>query len=315
MLSSRQRNVSSPLPPLSRLSSFNVERASGHRSGSGPPGFATLPRSFPLVPRRRDTSDERSSTLASSDVDLRGFNSSIDDDDTDFKSDTIFDSVRTAASTSTRVRSADTPIESMFDESPPSTAGNGNSKTKRLSIQEILGHSRDSDTRIMEEEDEGFSTPIRAVDTRPERSFSPSSVLRGFDFSDTGYQKPSQFDAVDADAENQPHAISADIDYSRPSMDDDEDDDDEWARVDDSGVVNCLSPPSLALQSSLRGLNGFMFSNNNDENYGQSRSSLQPPRSPLSLISGNGAAAESVDFYDDFSASGRDRPRDRKSVV
>ncbi|EPE03263.1 hypothetical protein F503_02001 [Ophiostoma piceae UAMH 11346] len=309
ILSTRQRNVSSPLPPLSRLSSFNVERASGHRSGSGPPGFATLPRSFPLVPRNRDISDERSSTLASSDAEFRGFNSSIDDDDTDFKSDTVFDSVRTAASTSTRVRSTDTPIESMFDESPPSTAGNGNSKTKRLSIQEILGHSRDSDTRIMEEEDEGFSTPIRPVTIQPERTLSPSSVLRGFDFSDTGYQKPRQFDDIDAEADvNLSHVNSADIDYSRPSMDDDDDDDD-WARIDDSGVMNHLSPPSLALQSSLRGLNGFMFSNSNDENYGQNRSSLQPPRSPLSLISGNGAAAESVDFYDDFSASGRDRPR------
>ncbi|ERS96241.1 hypothetical protein HMPREF1624_07150 [Sporothrix schenckii ATCC 58251] len=320
----RQRNSSSPLPPLSRLSSFNIDLtrlgASSSASGqlaaaiagssasykenqtSGPSGFATLPRSFPLVPRHRDVSDERSFALVGSDLEQRGFASSGDDDDTDFKSDTIFDSIRTAASA--RVRSTDTPIESMFDESPPSTAGNG--KAKRLSIQEILGQAWDSDTRIMEEEDEGFSTPIRNLQTRAERSSSPSSVLRHFDedympANSRDNRPKTELNSVLAPATSgSSHAN--DVDYSRPSLDDDDDDD--WARVDDSGVTNHLSPPSRSAHNSFHEMNG-LFRNNST---GFPSSHHQRPA--LGLISGNGGLDLSSEQYDRFMTGGsRERPR------
>lgn len=325
----RQRNSSSPLPPLSRLSSFNIDltRLGASSSASGQlaaavsggsasykenqasvhPGFATLPRSFPLVPRNRDVSDERSSTLAGSDLELRGFASSGDDDDTDFKSDTIFDSIRTAASA--RVRSTDTPIESMFDESPPSTAGNG--KAKRLSIQEILGQAWDSDTRIMEEEDEGFSTPIRTLPAKAERSLSPASVMRHFDedyvpadsrdnYPETEANSVLASTTTDTDADvNFPH--SNDVDYSRPSLEDDDDDD--WARIDDSGVTNHLSPPSRSLHNSFHEMSGLFQSNNT----GFPSSHHQRPA--LGLISGNGGIDPSSEQYDNFMTGGRERPR------
>src|SRR5207244_2600200 len=80
-----------------------------------------------------------------------------DEDDTDFKSDTLFDSLRTIGSG--RVRAVETPLESVYDESPPSTGGN--KRSKRLSIQEILDRTWDEDSKIMEE-DETNLTPVRA---------------------------------------------------------------------------------------------------------------------------------------------------------
>lgn len=323
--SQRQRNSSSPLPPLSRLSSFNVDLsrlgASSNPSAaiaaavSSPAlrenqspittGFSTLPRSFPLVPRNRDISDERSSTLASSDLELRGFVSSGDDDDTDFKSDTIFDSVRTAASA--RIRSTDTPIESMFDESPPSTAGN--SKTKRLSIQEILGQAWDSDTRIMEEEDEEFSTPNRTVPNMPNRSLSPASVLHHFhggflpannenDYVDAEVNGDFASTASDTDAEVDVANING-ADFGRPSL---EDDDDDWASIDESGVTNHLSPPSRTLHHVARGFSGNLYDSFHHDT--AQEESNYPQRSALSSISGNGGAETF-----DQPGPGRERPR------
>ncbi|KOS22690.1 hypothetical protein ESCO_003815 [Escovopsis weberi] len=90
--------------------------------------------------------------------DTRGFIFG-DDDEIDFKSDTMYDSLRTVASSC--VRATETPLDSVYDESPPSTAGNG--KTKRMSVQEILGRVWDDDDRIVEE-DENEVTIIRATD-------------------------------------------------------------------------------------------------------------------------------------------------------
>lgn len=95
---------------------------------------------------------ERSPVMEGSDGEARGFTSG-DDDDTDLKSDTVFDSLRTLASS--RARVVETPLESVYDESPPSTAG----KTKRLSVQEMLGASWEEGNRITEEDDENHLAP------------------------------------------------------------------------------------------------------------------------------------------------------------
>lgn len=104
----------------------------------------------------RGSQYERSSVMESSDGDARGF-ASGDDDDFDFKSDAMFDSLRTLSSS--RARAVDTPLESVYDESPPSTAGNG--RTRRLSVQEMLARGWDEGNKIMEEDDESMSTPVR----------------------------------------------------------------------------------------------------------------------------------------------------------
>ncbi|KAK4190834.1 hypothetical protein QBC35DRAFT_56328 [Podospora australis] len=223
---SRKRNTPSPLPPLSRLSSFNIDVS---RLGVSSPTSAAPPRSFhtpinymtnsqnpPSLTHSRGPSGERSITLAGSDFDVRDG----DDDDTDFRSD-AYDSFRTVASSS-RVRSVETPLESMFDESPPSTASNG--KNKRLSIQEILGRPWDGETKITEE-DESVATPVR-----------PRHLAEPARFGDhAGEASHFGYDA-------EPALLLVNRDFGRLSFDDDDDDD--WMRDDDNTLSNHLSPPS-----------------------------------------------------------------------
>ncbi|KAK3316292.1 hypothetical protein B0H66DRAFT_290207 [Apodospora peruviana] len=235
-LQTRKRNSSSPLPPLSRLSSFNIDVATlglPSSSSAAPPRqqFPTpinyMSGSLALsgLPRSRGGSGERTSTLAGSDFDGRD-GISGDDEDTDFKSDGMFDSFRTVASSS-RVRTVETPLDSMFDESPPSTAGN--SKTKRLSIQEILGGSWDGGNKIMEE-DESIPTPIRTA-----------HLANAVEFT----HREQDDDRFSFDGS--PELSLANRDFGRLSLDDEDDDD--WARDDENTLSNHLSPPSSSTNS------------------------------------------------------------------
>ncbi|KAI5467719.1 hypothetical protein BGZ63DRAFT_410624 [Mariannaea sp. PMI_226] len=231
----RKRNSSSPAPPLSSLSSFHVDASRLGSSG----GVSTTHQPRPHQPsgsstsstamsQLRATQHDRSSTMESSE-DTRDCTSG-DDDDTDFKSDTMFDSLRTVASG--RARAVETPLESMYDESPPSTAGNG--KTKRLSIQEILGRAWDEGDKIMEE-DETIPTPVRIIH-RNEASFA-SRIMSGPRFR----------------LDSSPRDVSfINKDFNRISLDDDFDDD--WAKVDEF-PCNPLSPPSKASSLNPRRIN------------------------------------------------------------
>lgn len=168
----------------------------------------------------------RSPTLTSSDFDGRDFTSG-DDDDTDFKSDTIFDSIRTVASG--RVRSTETPLESMFDESPPSTAGQ--TKAKRLSIQEVLIRNWDGEhDRIMEEDDEGALTPVRLTHNIGGLQ-EPATIVRNDRFTLGGSTN---------------HYSLPNKDFGRLSLDDDDEDwtRDDYTDQDDDVLSNRLSPPS-----------------------------------------------------------------------
>ncbi|KAI8964559.1 hypothetical protein F5Y11DRAFT_88780 [Daldinia sp. FL1419] len=221
----RKRNTSSPLPPINRLSSFHIDL---NKFGSLSPSLqsqfndsatntAVTPRTVSNTSQARTL--ERASTTGSSEY-YRGFMSG-DDDDTDFKTDTPFDSIRTAASVCQK--GLDSPLESMFDESPPSTTGH-NIKPKRLSIQDILGPSFDGGNKIMEE-DEGISTPIRGVYSGAESRFLTADFENGNGF---GTIPPSP-------------SFVARGDTSRFSLDDDDDLD--WDKEDDNGIYNHLSPP------------------------------------------------------------------------
>ncbi|KAK6854415.1 hypothetical protein PG995_009508 [Apiospora arundinis] len=225
------QRANSPLPPLSRLSSFHMDlsRISSPTNMAPQPNLDSEPASLANPPTLRINSNvshtrtlERASTAASSDY-HRGFTSG-DDDDTDFKTDTPYDSLRTAGSG--RRRTLDSPLESMFDESPPSSAGNN--KPKRLSIQEILGPTYDGGNRIMEE-DEGLSTPVGATFDEAEAHFRLASLKDNGDF-----RYPSTTPGL-------PRA-SAGADFSRLSFDDDDALD--WAKEDEHPVYNHLSPPS-----------------------------------------------------------------------
>lgn len=216
--------LASPLPPLNRLSSFHIDlsqlRSTSPTSLGRPDNLAssTATRRVHSGASQARTLD-RSSTVASSEY-HRGFTSS-GDDDTDFKTDTPWDSLRTTASG--RRRTVDSPAESMFDESPPSTAGN-NTKRKRLSIQEILGPMYDGGNKIMEE-DENLPTPIRGANPGLEARFLvPKS---------------------EPDDELKFGSLSPEFTLSRdPRISLDDDDEFDWAREDESQIFHHLSPPS-----------------------------------------------------------------------
>ncbi|KAI1880731.1 hypothetical protein JX265_000971 [Neoarthrinium moseri] len=220
------RSSSSPLPPLSRLSSFHIDL--NRLGSSGSQGklddAAAVGHSTATIRVNSNASQartlDRASTVASSEY-HRGFTSG-DDDDTDFKTDTPFDSLRTVGSG--RRRTLDSPLESMFDESPPSTAGISK-QPKRLSIQEILGPAFDGGNKIMEE-DEGLPTPVRGTYDDAEAHFRLASLEDEGAFR---YRSGS------------PDYLSH-KDIGRLSLDDDDDMD--WARDDEHDVCNHLSPPS-----------------------------------------------------------------------
>ncbi|KAF7532865.1 hypothetical protein G7054_g7567 [Neopestalotiopsis clavispora] len=216
-----RKTTPSPLPPLSRLSSFHVDlNRLGSSNGHGKSDDVTNAGLAPTNNARvnSNASHTRTSTVGSSEY-HRGFMSGEDDDTTD----TPFDSLRTTGSG--RRRTLDSPVESMFDESPPSTGGI-NKQPKRLSIQEILGPSFDGGNKIMEE-DEGQPTPIR----------------RPFGETEAAYRLANLHDDDESHYPvGQPSLSWANRDLGRLSLDDDDDLD--WTRDDNDGVYNHLSPPS-----------------------------------------------------------------------
>ncbi|KAI1101732.1 hypothetical protein F4804DRAFT_291071 [Jackrogersella minutella] len=218
----RKRNSSSPLPPIMRQSTFHIDL---NKLDSYAPSDMTTSNSSAAPRVASNTSQartlERASTTASSEY--HRYFTSGDDEDTDFKTDTPFDSLRTAASG--RRRTLDSPLESMFDESPPSTAGN-NSKPKRLSIQEILGPSFDGGNKIMEE-DENTVTPIRGAYEEAKARFRAANI--------------EDEDSFVSDPASPNFTIHRDD--ARISLDEDDDGLD-WNNEEDNGIFNHLSPPS-----------------------------------------------------------------------
>jgi len=250
------RNVSSPLPPLSRLSSFNMDlvrmglssssSSAPRRSPNSPiiqtqttstsvttPGDSApaSPIYFTSYNNKRTSafeSPDRNSTLIGSDLDARGF-ASGDDDELDFQSETVFDSLRSGATGS--MRSHNTQLDAMFDESPPSANG---TKNKRLSIHELLNAMRDGNDRILEE-DEGMSTPVRGTGSRSSQDGALRTPVRQRHMAPL-HSSPPNFSIATKD-------------LSRLSLDYEEDDED-WTRdEDETPEIQSLSLPSSSLNS------------------------------------------------------------------
>lgn len=259
-LQQRSRNSSSPLPPLSRLSSFNVDLARlglSSSSSSAPrrsPSSPALPThttstsistnshnspNSPLYFMSHNTSNplqssemiDRTSTLIGSDTDVKAFGSG-DEEDIDYQSETVFDSLRSGATGS--IRSHNTQLDSMFDESPPSIT----SKTKRLSIHELLANGvfREGNDRI-EEEDEAMSTPVKGARSRSSQEATLRTPVRKVTMDNEDFLKASP-----------PSFSLATKDFSRLSLDDTEEDED-WTRDDEDPDNTQLSPPSSSLNS------------------------------------------------------------------
>jgi hypothetical protein len=255
------RSSSSPLPPLSRISSFHFDlnrlSSAGSQDKSDEPASAVYSTSALRVNSSASQARtlDRASTVGSSEY-HRGFMSG-DDDDTDTKTDTPFDSIRTAGSE--RRKTLDSPLEFMFDDSPPSTSSNSK-QPKRLSIQEILGPAFDGGNKIMEE-DEGLPTPIRGTYDDAEAHFQLANFEDERDFNN--------YSSVSSGLN------LASRDFGRLSIDDDDDLD--WTRDDEEEIYNHLSPPSSM----------------------NSRRESPNQRTALTTISGNGGRDSHRDSADD----------------
>ncbi|KAL8766774.1 MAG: hypothetical protein Q9209_006513 [Squamulea sp. 1 TL-2023] len=191
------RAASSPLPPLNRLSAFEIELPGAAPSYPTTPQSErpfTSPRlstppspsmSSPLAPfsnRHRLyhpslTVSDKASTLLGSDNDTSRMLSG-DEDDTDFRSETVYDSTRTGATGSSHSNTRRLPIETMFDDPLISEY----QKNKAVALQELLSHDSFSTVQVQRnrivEEEESIVTPVRAtLPKSTDTSDSPSLAV------------------------------------------------------------------------------------------------------------------------------------------
>lgn len=255
----RSRNNSSPLPPISPLSSFNFDLGKFNTPSVSNPQHWTpiLPPICPddIRPTSPSASDDRfkglsshpvilhqnrsgrlsepnasdrGSTLVGSDSDAKGF-ASGEDDETDFQSDTAYDSYRTGATDSLRARN--TPLGSMFDESPPSSGTRP--KVSEFHEMTVISAFRNVDESIVEE-DEDVATPIK-----PRRRFNGDVPLRSIEMETDHLVLSSS-----------PSFCLATTEFGRLSLGDEDEDEEDWTRDDDSiALNNPLSPPSNSINS------------------------------------------------------------------
>ncbi|MCJ1456942.1 hypothetical protein MMC28_007308 [Mycoblastus sanguinarius] len=178
-----QRSTSSPLPPLNRLSAFEVNIPGTI------PSYPTTPQpELPILPHEPSTQSshplssplgptmmrnrshrvsvapsDRGSTLLGSDNDNSRLMSG-DEDDIDSRSETMYDSTRTGATGSSHSGIRRPPIDTIFDESPPPELP---SKNKLIALQDLLANESFSETQRTRnyaiEEDYNVSTPVRAT--------------------------------------------------------------------------------------------------------------------------------------------------------
>lgn len=192
------RAASSPLPPLNRLSAFEIElpgaapsyptTPQSERPFSSPrlPSPPSPSLSSPLAPfSNRNRSyhpslavSDKGSTLLGSDND----NSRVlsgDEDDTDFRSETVYDSTRTGATGSSHSNLRRLPLETMFDEPPVSEYH----KNKAVALQELLSHDSFNTVKMQRnriaEEEESIATPVRSpAPINNSRSPSPTHMIK-----------------------------------------------------------------------------------------------------------------------------------------
>ena len=172
----------SPLPPLNRLSTFEVELpittpsypTSPHLGiSSSSPKISTAPSPSMSSPfglaiarnkshRPSGALSDRTSTLLGSDNDNSRFLSS-DEDEFDFRSDTVYDSTRTGATGSSHSGVRRPPIETIFDESSTTESP----KHKLFALQDLLTTDSfvepASDRQRNAETDQSLSTPVRVA--------------------------------------------------------------------------------------------------------------------------------------------------------
>ncbi|MCJ1404414.1 hypothetical protein MMC11_007639 [Xylographa trunciseda] len=198
---SLMRIPSSPLPPLNRLSAFEVDLSgttTSHPPSPQPPrnsspssqtspSIAIFPNSTAQTgPRSRThrpsgAPSDRASTLIGSDNDnSRVF--SVDGDEIDYRSETMYDSVRTGATGSSHSGVRGARIESVFEKPPPPEL----LKQNLAALQEKLASTNPLGDFIAEEE-ESLRTPVHMAqsyeDDLPTPSRYPKQVSSSLSFA------------------------------------------------------------------------------------------------------------------------------------
>ncbi|KAL8863030.1 MAG: hypothetical protein Q9178_000403 [Gyalolechia marmorata] len=193
------RAASSPLPPLSRLSAFEIELP-----GTAPSYPSTPQSEMPFSSPRLSTppSPSTSSPLPSFSNRIKSYHPSLaisdkgstllgsdnensrmlsgDEDDADFRSDTVYDSTRTGATGSSHSNLRRLPIETMFDD--PLIAEY--QKRKTVALQELLSHDSFNTVEVQRnciaEDEESTATPVRATLSKKDNPmFTPTHTTRG----------------------------------------------------------------------------------------------------------------------------------------
>ncbi|KAF2030145.1 hypothetical protein EK21DRAFT_89208 [Setomelanomma holmii] len=168
-----RRAAHGPEDSLASVPQLNEVIASAVPSANQAPPSPTLAQSGVRPSRHSMAPSEQASTLVgSSDNEVRGLGSG-DEDDADFQSETLFDSLRTGATRSTSGGPRGPRIETIFDESPPS-------KVKVTALRDLLPPGAFGEPVIngasaqhsIAEEEESISTPVRTV--RPDCSLQDS---------------------------------------------------------------------------------------------------------------------------------------------
>lgn len=173
---------SSPLPPLNRISTFEIDlpatappypASPTSRVPSASPRISSAPSPLissppgPAVVRNKShrpsgAPSDRASTLLGSDNENSRFLSS-DEDEFDFRSETVYDSTRTGATGSSHSGVRRPPIETIFDESPTAELP----QHKLITLQDLLSNQSfvesNADTRRNAAADQGLPTPGRVV--------------------------------------------------------------------------------------------------------------------------------------------------------
>ncbi|OAL50665.1 hypothetical protein IQ07DRAFT_566781 [Pyrenochaeta sp. DS3sAY3a] len=156
-----RRVDSVPGDSLALMPQLEVIASAALATNQTPPS-PTLAQSGVRPSRHSMAPSEQASTLVgSSDNEVRGVGSG-DEDDADFQSETLFDSLRTGATRSTSGGARGPRIETIFDESPPS-------KVRVTALRDLLPpgsfgeHTMNGAAghQSIAEEEESISTPVR----------------------------------------------------------------------------------------------------------------------------------------------------------
>lgn len=176
----QQRGSSSPLPPLSRLSAFEINlpgtissypttpQPQDPTSQRVPSGHSSPSMSYPMGQSTAKTRNHRyssnpsepGSTLLGSDNENSRLMSG-DEDDLDSRSGTMYDSTRTGATGSSHSGVRRPPIERIFDESSLPELP---SKDKLIALQDLLDNESFAQTDQRDHravEEQNVSTPVR----------------------------------------------------------------------------------------------------------------------------------------------------------